>query len=94
MESKENIAKELELLSGSTQRLGQTWRISGVPIKTTIPLAGWIVTLWKRCIRKSVHWLIAPYWEQQMTFNHTTMEAVSELYRIQNELCVNANLKL
>ncbi len=87
MEAKENIARELGLLSGSTQRLGQTWRISGVPIKTTIPLAGWIVTLWKRCIRKSVHWLIAPYWEQQTTFNHTTMEAVSELYRIQNELC-------
>ncbi len=87
MEAKENIARELGLLRGSTQRLGQTWRISGVPIKTTIPLAGWIVTLWKRCIRKSVHWLIAPYWEQQTTFNHTTMEAVSELYRIQNELC-------
>ena len=29
MESKENIAKELELLSGSTQRLGQTWRQFG-----------------------------------------------------------------
>lgn len=87
MESKGNIARELGLLRGSTQQLTQTWRISGTPIKTTIPLIGWIVTLGKRCIRKNVHWLIAPYWEQQMGFNHTTMEAVSELYRIQNELC-------
>lgn len=87
MESKENIAKELELLSGSTQQLEQTWQISGIPIKTTIPFIGWLVTLGKRCIRKSVHWLIAPYWEQQTAFNHTTMEAISELYRIQNGLC-------
>lgn len=87
MEAKENIARELGLLRGSTQQLEQTWQISGIPIKTTIPFIGWLVTLGKRCIRKSVHWLIAPYWEQQTAFNHTTMEAVSELYRIQNELC-------
>ncbi len=87
MEAKENIARELGLLRGSTQQLEQTWQISGIPIKTTIPFIGWLVTLGKRCIRKSVHWLIAPYWEQQTAFNHTTMEAISELYRIQNELC-------
>lgn len=87
MEAKENIARELGLLRGSTQQLEQTWQISGIPIKTTIPFIGWLVTLGKRCIRKSVHWLIAPYWEQQTAFNHTTMEAISELYRIQNGLC-------
>lgn len=82
----ESINQDLEYLRNNVEQLNQKWKIEDPPVKSQMPLVGGLVTLLKRCIRKSIYWLIRPYWEQQISFNATVTAAISDIYRIQSTL--------
>ena len=75
---------DLELLNQNVQKLNGQWNITDGPVQSHKPLIGGLVTLLKRCIRKSIYWLIRPYWNQQIQFNTTVVAAISDLYRLQS----------
>lgn len=77
---------DLELLYQNVQKLDEQWNITDGPVQSHKPLIGGLVTLLKRCIRKSIYWLIRPYWNQQIQFNSTVTAAISDLYRLQSNI--------
>lgn len=82
--------RDLAYLQKNMDWLNQNWQIADSPIKCKIPIIGWLVIFFKRCIRKCIYWFIHPYWEQQSAFNRTAAAAIADLYRIQCELIENA----
>lgn len=74
--------QDLAFLAQNIQKLNEQWNITDGPIQSHKPIIGGLVTLIKRCIRKSVYWLIRPYWNQQIQFNTTVTAAISDLYRL------------
>lgn len=75
---------DLSLLRQNVQKLNEQWNIVDGPVQSHKPVIGGLVTLLKRCIRKSTYWLIRPYWNQQIQFNMTVTAAISDLYRLQS----------
>lgn len=83
METHEKICEDLAYLSSNLAQLNQKWNIEDSPIQSNIPIFGRIAVIIKRCIRKSIYWLIRPYWEQQISFNNSLTAAIADIYRIQ-----------
>lgn len=81
MPNDREISKNLTYLATHVTELDQAWKIQDSEIKAKNPL----MKLLKRCIRKSVYWLIRPYWEQQCQFNRTVAASIADLYRLQSE---------
>lgn len=76
---------DLALLRQNVQKLNKQWNIVDGPVQSHRPMIGWVVTLVKRCVRKSIYWLVRPYWDQQIQFNTTVVAAISDLYRLQSD---------
>lgn len=85
MTEQDQCNHDLALLHQNVQKLNEQWNIVDGPVRSHKPVIGGLVTLLKRCIRKSIYWLIHPYWEQQIQFNATVAAAVSDLYRLQSD---------
>lgn len=84
MTEQERRNNDLALLHQNVQKLNEQWNITDGSIQSYKPVIGGLVTLLKRCIRKSIYWLIRPYWNQQIQFNTTVTAAISDLYRLQS----------
>ena len=84
MTEQDQCNHDLALLHQNVQKLNEQWNIVDGPVRSHKLVIGGLVTLLKRCIRKSIYWLIHPYWEQQIQFNATVAAAVSDLYRLQS----------
>lgn len=80
------IKKDLTFLHENLQYLNQNWQIEDPPVQSHVPVMGGIITIFKRLIRKTVYWLIKPYWNQQISFNNYLTAAVGDIYRIQSGL--------
>lgn len=78
--------RDLDFLHKNIEKLNEQWNIVDGPVQSHKPVIGGFVTLIKRCIRKSIYWLIRPHWEQQIQFNATVTAAISDLYRLQSNL--------
>lgn len=80
------IDQDLAFLCNNIERLNQKWNITDGPVKSRRPVVGWLLTILKRCIRKTVYWLIRPYWDQQIEFNRILAATAADIYRIQCRL--------
>lgn len=85
---------DLDNLHQNVQQLNEKWNIVDGPVQSHKPVVGGLVTLLKRCIRKSIYWLIRPYWDQQIQFNATVAAAVSDLYRLQSNRTIDSSTQL
>lgn len=57
--------------------LERSWNIQDSEIK-----AGFIRRSIKRLIRKSVYWLIRPYWDQQIAFNAAATRIIGDMLKL------------
>lgn len=85
---------DLDNLHQNVQQLNEKWNIVDGPVRSQKPIIGGLLTILKRCIRKSVYWLIRPYWDQQIQFNATVAAAVSDLYRLQSNRTIDSSTQL
>lgn len=85
---------DLDNLHQNVQQLNEKWNIVDGPVQSQKPIIGGLLTILKRCIRKSVYWLIRPYWDQQIQFNATVAAAVSDLYRLQSNRTIDSSTQL
>lgn len=86
MEPREDLMHDLEFLGQNVERLNQQWYLTDQPIPHSNSLFGKLALLLKRCIRKTVYWLLRSYIDQQIVFNRTACDAISDIYRIQSSL--------
>lgn len=76
------VQDSLNLVMRNCRTMNAIWLYSGIEINTKNPIKKFI----KRCIRKSVYWILKPYWEQQSQFNGEVTKALEGLIKIQTEL--------
>jgi O-antigen chain-terminating methyltransferase len=53
--------------------------INRIPVRSTRPVWGPLITLFKRAVRKSTYWLYQPLFEQISRFNHAAVRLLNEL---------------
>jgi len=61
--------------------LDQSWSIHDSEIK-----AGFIRRSIKRLIRKTVYWLIRPYWDQQITYNAAVTRIIDDMLKLHESM--------
>lgn len=76
------ISEKLESVRENVRILDSTWYITETPITNTNKL----IILIKRCIRKSVYWILKPYWQHQTNFNGAATRAISDMVQAQEQL--------
>lgn len=91
MKEVEQRDHDLALLYQNIQKLNEEYNIVDGPVQSHKPIIGGLITLLKRCIRKSTYWFIRPYWNQQIQFNATVAAAVSDIYRLQSNILAKAS---
>ena len=80
------MEQDLTYLSRNVEHLNELWNIEDKAITSSSSPFGKILVIIKRIIRKTVYWLIRPYWDQQIEFNQTLTAAVGDIYRLQSAI--------
>ena len=73
---------QISRLKHSIALLNQTWNIKDSKIISNKRVIGKVIVLIKRTIRKSIYWLIRPYWNKQIIFNREVLNALEEIEKI------------
>lgn len=81
-----SLNKDIDSLYMNIQKMNEIWEIRDFTIRSHRKFIGPFLVLAKRAVRKTLYWLIRPYWEQQINFNAATTRAISDICRIQSQL--------
>ena len=80
------VQKEMDSLKENIQKVNMSWSIYDSEIRSHRRIMGPIIVFLKRAVRKSIFWLIRPYWDQQIRFNEAVNKSLLDLTEIDEEI--------
>lgn len=80
------VQKEMDSLRENIQKVNMSWSIYDSEIRSHRRIMGPIIVFLKRAVRKSIFWLIRPYWDQQIRFNEAVNKSLLDLTEIDEEI--------